>query len=456
MGSYAELRLGRLYIGSDKDGINPLVMSLFRDSEKRARRGPYRTPETVRLARGEEDDPDDEVTIIEYACPAYVARDRLELMGFTLDVVQKAFNSAIEAAEKRSQAWYDEWIEKNLDESGGEFMRQHLAERRELRLPEWLDGLREIREKNMRPTREPDDDYPDASPIARQMLQASSDRWYEFPGIDVRHVIRLAIEVSDEHDELVYDLTDLVEGGYWDTPRDVTAYADDLLAEDFVLTRRVIVLTEGATDKWIIEASLKLLYPHLADFFSFMDFEGARVAGGAAALVNLVKAFAGVGIVNRMIAVFDNDTAGTGAMRTLRDVPIPPNIAVVQLPPLALAAHYPTLGPGGVARMDVNGLAASLELYLGADVLEDAEYGFLPVQWRGFDSGVRQYQGEIMQKSLVHDRFRAKLARSVEDSAVLKESDWEGLHLVIGQLRTAFQSVDGPALILEEATFLAE
>ena len=31
----------------------------------------------------------------------------------------------------------------------------------------------------------------------------------------------------------------------------------------------------------------------LADYFSFMDFEGVRIGGGAGSLVNIVKAFAG-------------------------------------------------------------------------------------------------------------------------------------------------------------------
>ena len=60
---------------------------------------------------------------------------------------------------------------------------------------------------------------------------------------------------------------------------------------------------------------MQLLYPHLADYFTFMDFEGARVGGGAGNLANIVKAFAGAGIVNKIIAIFDNDTAGEAAIQ---------------------------------------------------------------------------------------------------------------------------------------------
>ena len=44
-----------------------------------------------------------------------------------------------------------------------------------------------------------------------------------------------------------------------------------------------------------------------------MDFEGARVSGAAGSLAALVKAFVGAGIANRVVALFDNDTAATAS-----------------------------------------------------------------------------------------------------------------------------------------------
>jgi hypothetical protein len=83
----------------------------------------------------------------------------------------------------------------------------------------------------------------------------------------------------------------------------------------------------------------------------------------------LVKAFLATGITNRVIALFDNDTAAQEARRALANVSIPENIAVLAYPALDLLRDYPTLGPGGLTSLDVNGLAASIELYLGKDVL---------------------------------------------------------------------------------------
>lgn len=49
----------------------------------------------------------------------------------------------------------------------------------------------------------------------------------------------------------------------------------------------------------------------------------------------------------------------------------------MRLPDLEFLKSYPTLGPNGLANMDINGVAASIELYLGNDVLRGD--GFLPI-----------------------------------------------------------------------------
>lgn len=64
-----------------------------------------------------------------------------------------------------------------------------------------------------------------------------------------------------------------------------------------------MILTEGRSDASLLNDALHLLYPHLADYFSFMDF--AEYGGGAGQLANLVRAFSGAGIVNRVVALFD-------------------------------------------------------------------------------------------------------------------------------------------------------
>jgi hypothetical protein len=437
------VHLGPLYVGGDKGGVNPLLMMLFRDSDKRIRRLQPTDPDAAKYIDPDITDRDD-IDIVQYAASAEAIRDRLELMGFTLSTSLRVFDAAVLAARRRHTETMGQ-LAGHLPPDFEDDTEKILAE---LTANDWMNGLRTIRDLGLRPTYRTDDKLEHLPPLIRYMLGNHFDGWYGFPGGDVRHVIRLALEVCPS-DELIYDLTDLVLGGDYDSSDDVVADADYLLTEDFAVTRRVVVLTEGAIDKWILERSLKVLYPHLSDFYSFMDFEGARVAGGAVALAGMVKAFVGSGILNRMVALFDNDTAGTAAIRTLERVRMPRNIVPLQYPPLPLAEHYPTIGPSGIVAMNVNGLAASIEIYLGSDVLTDSNI-LTPVQWRGFDDSLQQYQGEIMDKRAVHERFARKLRDCEADRQRVDAYDWVGIRLILGRLRSAFHEADEQDLLAME------
>ena len=434
MGSYSELYLGRLFIGGDKNGINPIVMSLFRESDKRIRQ--LRADECGAYHVDDRWCESNTVTVVEYAASAPAIRDRLELMGFTLQTSRRAFDAAMKVERERHAAFAAAHPGGALDD----YIVPVSDALQELTPDSWINALQEIERCGLRPSFRRDADFTGLPASMRFMLEHHVDGWYGFPAGDVRPVIRLAIEALPGA-ELTYDLTDLISGGYFDSADEITAEADYLLSEDFVVSRRVIVLTEGATDKWILERSLRLLLPHLADFFAFMDFEGAKVAGGAGALAAMVKAFVGAGILNRVIAVFDNDTAGSSAIRSLRAVALPPNIAIVQYPRLPLAREYPTIGPTGSAIADVNGQAASVELYLGRDVLE-TDCGLAPVRWRGYDDSLRQYQGEIAEKREVLKRFREKLATCEGDRSKICDFDWSGLELILDAMRCAFHESD--------------
>ena len=153
-----------------------------------------------------------------------------------------------------------------------------------------------------------------------------------------------------------------------------------------------IILTEGSTDIAILRSALDLLYPHLVGYYTFFDFRTSNSRGGAGQLAAVVKAFVAAGIANRVIALFDNDTAARDARRSLHSIPLPPNVVVLHYPDLDLLCNYPTVGPSGASTMDINGLAASIEMYLGEDVL--STYGdLLPIHWKSFNETLYAYHG---------------------------------------------------------------
>ena len=61
--------------------------------------------------------------------------------------------------------------------------------------------------------------------------------------------------------------------------------------------------------------------------------------------------------------------------------------------------------------MNVNGLACSIEMYFGVDVLT-RNNELIPIQWKGFEEKEKKYQGEIADKNYVQETFRKKLRKS--------------------------------------------
>jgi hypothetical protein len=201
-----------------------------------------------------------------------------------------------------------------------------------------------------------------------------------------------------------------------------------MAAQEYTSASNIVLLTEGTFDAEVLRASLSVLYPHLTGFIDVMDFTTTAVAGGASFLVHTVKAFAGSGVRNRIVAIFDNDTEGTQAVQQLMPATLPKNIHVVQLPNIELADSYPTIGPQGERKMNINGLASSIELFLGRDVLRRGD-SLAPIRWRGFNPRVGQYQGEITDKTAIQRTFLDKLARQESQTTFVKK-DWLELSIL--------------------------
>jgi len=265
------------------------------------------------------------------------------------------------------------------------------------------------------------------------------DEDFAFEYSDIRYFLRAILELFEADELLILDYTELVHAGYYSEQDALRDLAIEELSEGFATNQKVVILTEGSTDTLILRRTLDVLYPHLRDFYSFVDFSAANLAGGAGALANTVKTFVGSGIQNRAVALFDNDTAAKDALRALSSVELPDNVKVVQLPTLDLAEDYPTIGPQGRVNININGLACSIELYFGSDVLADPEHGFVPIQWKGYNQTLSQYQGEILDKSRLQERY-LRIVSEAEASQETKNShDWDPIAKVFETLFEAFR-----------------
>lgn len=345
---------------------------------------------------------------------------------------------------------YEAYLKDEPRESLVELYDENLRALRLLTVDTWLEGLARIKhEKLTRDSIGDLSDQRDGDLVLRHMLRAQT-HFYGYPGDDCRHVVRLALEGAVEEERLVYDLSDLVVGGWIGEAEDLVKWSESLMEDDLLLHQRVIVLTEGKTDKRILERSLSLLYPHLAEYFHFFDFdgEGGKVPGGAGPLAHLVRAFAAADVRHRVVALFDNDTAGRSAVNSLKLLPLPKTLEVRHYPDLELARNYPTIGPSGPSMMDVNGMAAGLELYLGEDVLSDGD-GLRPVQWKGYNDKTKTYQGEVTDKRGVQEGFRRKIERCESNPGEIELHDWQGVRLILDTIFTAFHDSDARRILAE-------
>jgi hypothetical protein len=118
--------------------------------------------------------------------------------------------------------------------------------------------------------------------------------------------------------------------------------------------------------------------PATAQLFVF-DFDTLAVPGGVTSVLNTLKALISVGIANRVVALLDNDTAAHAAVQAAKLGKLPQNVRIGFLPRLSSAENYLTLGPTGMTAMDINGLACSIELFFGADVLTKESGQLVPI-----------------------------------------------------------------------------
>jgi hypothetical protein len=411
--SYAPLTIDGYEVTSFRNGVDLSVALLFGPSELNSRPA---TPAEV--DRWEYKTIDEEVTIYELTSTASAVSERLDVLGIGMRVVTETFDKIV------NDRWdfLDHFF---LGLTGTPEMQQsHDIERHVLEtltIGQWIGTFRQSYQMSA---------VADTLPRALYSLPWLMSLWEES---DIRVLIRAILAAVPEQADVRVDVTDIVDGGYLSldvNPHDV---AMAWMADEITSGSPVIVLTEGPTDARFLESAIDVLKPHLGGYLRFPDFT-QRPESNASALVRTVRTFAAAGVQNRVIAIFDNDTAGQEALRSLQINDLPKNISVMALPILPMASSYPTLGPGGSAVMDVNGRGASIELYLGDDVLRDDQGDLHPVRWRGFSSGIDQHQGEIEHKRAIQVAFESKTRAALISATPNEHGDWSGLLLILDSL----------------------
>jgi hypothetical protein len=432
MGTYTDFSIAGYPLINSKSAVVPETMTVFRESDKRVftRRLGDRSPLVWGDAYADQADEVESATL--YVCNTDAVVARLEVMGFTINRARRDFESGRQA----ELAMYEELARGEPDQ---QWFADDLKLLESVSFDAYLAALRQVLSEGLRPKPFHDNERSDLSEAVRYILDHNEDNLFGFFASDIRCLIRVACEVAPRPSDVIQDITDLVDGGYYGPEEPVCQESIDSLTLGHLENSNRIVLTEGSTDARVLSASLKLLYPHLFAYYSFLDFDTARVPGGAGYLASLVKGFAAAGIGNRIIAIFDNDSAAWDARRSLTQLQLPSNIVVLGYPDIELLRNYPTLGPNGNTNLDVNGLAASIELYFGTDVLRCPDGSMSPVQWKGYIEPVAGYQGEVLGKAKLQEAFSRKLATAVSDPSEQTQQDWSGIDSILRVIFEAFK-----------------
>lgn len=437
MGSYCQLYISDYPVFSSKSYVVPEVMTMFRESDKNVYQRSFGERNQVEWGHVEAGN-DDYETAVEYKAVAKNVRQRLDIIGFNIERVKREFYE-VKAAEVKE---LKKMSQKEISQDDELNLWQHNLRQNEIEILEshtfedYLSSFKTILNSDVHPVHYLERN-PDSPPLIKYILNDNDEFYWGFPCKDSRCFLRALLEIVPDNSLVIQDITDLVHAGYYEADDEVCHMAMEALIGDYAISSKIIVLTEGSSDTEILQGSLKLLYPHIYEYYAFMDF-GVKPPGGVGPLVNAVKSFAGAGIENRIIALFDNDTAAYSAIQNLR-ANIPSNIKITNYPNIELAKAYPTLGPNGLSKQNINGLACGIELYLGIDVLiNNGE--LTPIQWKGYNEGLGRYQGEILHKSAIQKKFLQKLSECSTNTSEIENYDWAGLRQIFQHIFEVFSA----------------
>jgi len=405
MGSYCDYKLGDWELDTRKSYVSPQLTTAFHEIDK----------ETGFI---EEDG--DKYRYVKYVCTAEIARNRLDALGYT-----------VKTAENILMSTRKKWIREYgyLLPSTPKGLKKCFLEST---IDDWIEAYRIIRENNYRGRYGDWDDEWDVvtAPNLVRLALGTGGAFFGFPA-EEQYVLRLFLESCPKSLPVTLDVSELVSSGYYGIR--------EKICDNNNYANKIIIITEGSTDKEFLEKSQQLLFPYMVDCYTFIDFSTFFVAGGVDKVTHIIKTFSGTGIQNKIIALFDNDAVGVREYNSLKKLKLPSNITVLKLPDIEMAKKYPTIGPTGNVTTDINGKACSLELYFGVDILQASNRVYEPIIWGGYIDPIVGYHGEIKNKGKIQNDFREKVNWTKKSTKRLKYRDWSGLRLVWEHIFNAYK-----------------
>lgn len=184
--------------------------------------------------------------------------------------------------------------------------------------------------------------------------------------------------------------------------------SDEELFREWENEHSYLIITEGSSDTFVIKEAISYLRPDIKDFFKYIDMTENYPFTGTGSLFNFYQGLARIGIENKCLVIFDNDTEGLEKHQKCSKIKTLSNLKTTTLPPLPDFESVDTIGPNGLFRANINGSAVSIELFL------DLEYkNSKPpiVRWSSFNNHMQCYQGALTDKEFYVSQFRKALKK---------------------------------------------
>lgn len=129
---------------------------------------------------------------------------------------------------------------------------------------------------------------------------------------------------------------------------------------------------------------------------------------GVGNLLNFSKGLSKIKIQNKVIVLFDNDTAGNEIYNKLKKIKKPDNLLFCHLPSCEEFNNFLCIGPSGTNFSDINGKAVAIECFLDFNSVNIDPM----IRWTSYNKNMRRYQGELVNKDKYVNIFKKSNLKS--------------------------------------------
>lgn len=192
--------------------------------------------------------------------------------------------------------------------------------------------------------------------VNKQYSSFKDERIESLFEIEPRCLLQLFAQNQNNLDKNVtWGLEDVVDGGY-------ISY-DQMIGSN---KKKVLIATEGKTDKDILSKSFDRLFPEIADLFYFFDYsdDDNSNINGCNELYKFCKSISQIKH-SYVIALFDNDVNGNNALRKTKQIKNLSNLLPIRLPDRPEFEHFKIQSPWqDDLYKNINGKAVAIENFL--------------------------------------------------------------------------------------------